>query len=81
MALPELPSPEDPAPHLPVGPGGQAPAVGPPEPQVDLALGVAWLGAIPQLVHHVLDAALVVLHWSVGVIRGPGQGGSGRGEP
>jgi len=65
--------PEVPAPSSPVGPGGQAPPVGSPEPQVDLAFGVSWLGAVPQLVYHVLDAALVVCHGGVGVVQGPGQ--------
>lgn len=53
--------------HLPVSPRRQASLVGEPQLQVDLAFPLDWLGAVPQLGHHLSEVPLILFHSSVGL--------------
>lgn len=53
--------------HLPVAPWGQAPLVGQPQLQIDFTFLLGWLGAVPQLGHHLPKVPLVLFHSSIGL--------------
>lgn len=53
--------------YLPVSPRRQASLVGQPQLQVDLAFPLGWLGAVPQLGHHLSEVPLILFHSSVGL--------------